>query len=72
MASTVSICNLALGHLGADKIDALSEASSEARACKAVAEAIPETLFIHRNGKELASDRYVNGHRSKRQRLRGL
>ncbi|MCM5557368.1 hypothetical protein [Pleomorphomonas sp. JP5] len=33
MASTVSICNLALGHLGADKIDALSEASSEARAC---------------------------------------
>jgi len=33
MASTVSICNLALGHLGADKIDALTEASSEARAC---------------------------------------
>lgn len=33
MASTVSICNLALGHLGADKIDALSEASTEARAC---------------------------------------
>jgi hypothetical protein len=33
MASTVSICNLALGHLGADRIDALSEASSEARAC---------------------------------------
>lgn len=33
MASTVSICNLALGHLGADKIDALFEASSEARAC---------------------------------------
>ena len=33
MASTVSICNLALGHLGADKIDALTEASTEARAC---------------------------------------
>lgn len=33
MASTVSICNLALGHLGADRIDALTEASSEARAC---------------------------------------
>ena len=33
MASTISICNLALGHLGADRIDALSEASSEARAC---------------------------------------
>lgn len=33
MASTISICNLALGHLGADKIDALTEASSEARAC---------------------------------------
>lgn len=33
MASTISICNLALGHLGADRIDALTEASSEARAC---------------------------------------
>lgn len=33
MASTVSICNLALGHIGAADIAALSEASSEARAC---------------------------------------
>jgi len=33
MASTVSICNLALGHLGADHISSLTEASSEARAC---------------------------------------
>lgn len=36
MASIVSICNLALTHLGKDRIDTLTEASSEARACNLV------------------------------------
>lgn len=33
MASVVSICNLALSNLGKDNINALTEASAEARAC---------------------------------------
>lgn len=34
MSSIVAICNLALSNLGKENISALSEASSEARACK--------------------------------------
>lgn len=36
MTSVVSICNLALMHLGKDRIDTLDEASAQARACKRV------------------------------------
>ncbi len=45
MVSVVSICNLALGHLGADHISDLSEASTEARTCKRFYDQTRDTLL---------------------------
>lgn len=45
MVSVVSICNLALSNLGKDTINALSEASAEARACNQFYEQTRDTLL---------------------------
>ncbi len=45
MVSVVSICNLALSNLGKDTINALSEASAEARACNQFYEHTRDTLL---------------------------
>lgn len=45
MVSVVSICNLALTNLGKDNINALSEASAEARACNQLYEHARDTLL---------------------------
>src|SRR6187402_875820 len=45
MSSIVSICNLALSHLGKDNISALSDAGAEARACNQFFEITRDTLL---------------------------
>lgn len=45
MTSIVSICNLALSNLGKDTINALNEASAEARACNQFYEQVRDALL---------------------------
>lgn len=45
MASEVEICNLALTHIGAARIPALTEATAEARACKLLYEPTRDSVL---------------------------